>query len=94
MKRLRFFLIPVMFVLGLNFLLAEPVRDSSGQTGTQELVLLHTNDHHGVILPNGGRGGLAEVAAYVKAVKATSPQVLLVDAGDFNTGSAFSNMFD
>jgi 5'-nucleotidase/UDP-sugar diphosphatase len=83
-----------MLVLGLNFLLAEPVRDLGGQAGTGELVLLHTNDHHGVILPNGGRGGLAEVAAYIKAVKATSPQVLLVDSGDFNTGSALSNMFD
>ncbi|WP_245534796.1 bifunctional metallophosphatase/5'-nucleotidase [Treponema primitia] len=60
---------------------------------TYELTLLHTNDHHGSILPNGGRGGLAEVAAYIKAVKATNPQVLLLDAGDINTGSALSNMF-
>ncbi|MDR1587127.1 MAG: 5'-nucleotidase C-terminal domain-containing protein [Treponema sp.] len=95
MKRLRFFFVLlVLLVLGLNPLFAEPVRDMGGQTGIRELALLHTNDHHGVILPNNGRGGLAEVAAYIKAVKATNPQVLLVDAGDFNTGSALSNMFN
>jgi 5'-nucleotidase/UDP-sugar diphosphatase len=61
---------------------------------TYELTLLHTNDHHGAVLSNGGRGGLAVQAAYVKAVRALNPQVLLLDAGDFNTGSALSNMFD
>jgi 5'-nucleotidase/UDP-sugar diphosphatase len=60
---------------------------------TYELVLLHTNDHHGTVLANGGKGGLAEQAAYIRAVKAVNPQVLLVDAGDINTGSALSNMF-
>jgi 5'-nucleotidase/UDP-sugar diphosphatase len=59
----------------------------------QELVLLHTNDHHGAALPNNDRGGLAQVAAYIKAVRATNPQVLLLDAGDINTGPALSNMF-
>jgi 5'-nucleotidase/UDP-sugar diphosphatase len=61
---------------------------------TCELTLLHTNDHHGSILPTDGRGGLAEQAAYVKAVKAVEGDVLLVDAGDVNTGSALSNMFN
>ncbi|MDR1100395.1 MAG: 5'-nucleotidase C-terminal domain-containing protein [Treponema sp.] len=74
----------VVFFLAAGFLWAGPA---------QELVLLHTNDHHGVVLPNNGRGGLAQLAAYVKAVKATNPQVLLVDAGDINTGTALSNMF-
>ncbi|AEF86474.1 protein UshA [Treponema primitia ZAS-2] len=66
----------------------------SGDDGkTYELVLLHTNDHHGSILPTGGKGGLAEQAAFIKAMRALNPQVLLVDAGDINTGSALSNMF-
>ncbi|MDR1239721.1 MAG: 5'-nucleotidase C-terminal domain-containing protein [Treponema sp.] len=73
-----------LFFLALGGLWAGPV---------QELTLLHTNDHHGAALPNNGRGGLAQVAAYVKAVRATNPQVLLLDAGDINTGSALSNMF-
>jgi 5'-nucleotidase/UDP-sugar diphosphatase len=58
-----------------------------------ELILLHTNDHHGTVLPNNGRGGLAERATLVSIAKTMYPQVLLVDAGDINTGSALSNMF-
>jgi len=78
--------------LGLLFLIAAlPLWAAASQ---EELVLLHTNDHHGTLLPTNGKGGAAEVASYVKAVKAMNPQVLLVDAGDINTGSALSNMFD
>jgi 5'-nucleotidase/UDP-sugar diphosphatase len=85
MKRFtRMLPLAVLFFVVLSPLWAGP---------TQELVLLHTNDHHGVALPNNGRGGLAQVAAYVKAVKAANPQVLLIDAGDINTGTALSNMF-
>lgn len=93
MKRFRTLIALSVFLLaGVFTLFAEPAREAGGGK-TGELILLHTNDHHGVILPNGGKGGLAEVSAYVKAVKAVNPQVLLVDAGDFNTGSALSNMF-
>lgn len=62
-------------------------------TKTYELVILHTNDHHGLILPNDGRGGLAERATFIKSVRAANPNVLLIDAGDINTGTALSNMF-
>ena len=58
-----------------------------------ELVLLHTNDHHGAIMPINGRGGLAERAAFVRSVREANANVLLLDAGDLNTGSALSNMF-
>ena len=71
---------------------AKPVEREAGKT--YELVLLHTNDHHGTVLPNDGRGGLAERAAFIKSVRAANPNVLLVDAGDINTGTAFSNMFN
>jgi 5'-nucleotidase/UDP-sugar diphosphatase len=70
---------------------AKPVVREAGKT--YELVLLHTNDHHGAVLANAGRGGLPERAAFVKQVKAANPQVLVIDAGDINTGSALSNMF-
>jgi 5'-nucleotidase/UDP-sugar diphosphatase len=69
----------------------KPVPREAGKT--YELVVLHTNDHHGAILPLGGRGGLAERATYVKGVRAANPQVLVIDAGDINTGPALSNMF-
>lgn len=70
---------------------AKPVQREAGKT--YELVLLHTNDHHGAALPGGGKGGLAERATFIQSVRAENPNVLLVDAGDINTGTAFSNMF-
>ena len=70
---------------------AKPVKWEAGKA--YELVLLHTNDHHGTVLPNNGRGGLAERATYIKSVRAANANVLLVDAGDINTGTALSNMF-
>ena len=57
------------------------------------LTVLHTNDSHGTVLPNGGAAGLAERATFIKQVRAGTPNVLVVDAGDINTGSALSNMF-
>ncbi|GHV02334.1 protein UshA [Spirochaetia bacterium] len=70
---------------------AKPVAREAGKA--YELLILHTNDHHGAVLPNNGRGGLAERAAFVKQARAENPNVLLIDAGDINTGPALSNMF-
>lgn len=60
---------------------------------THELILLHTNDSHGSVLPVEGVGGMAERAAYIEMVRKEHPAVLLVDAGDINTGQAISNMY-
>ncbi|MDR1218369.1 MAG: 5'-nucleotidase C-terminal domain-containing protein [Treponema sp.] len=92
-KRRLIFICILLFVFQSVQIFAKAVSDT-GSVAKYELVLLHTNDHHGAVLPNSGRGGLAEQAAYIKAVKAANKQVLLVDAGDFNTGSALSNMFN
>ena len=70
---------------------AKPVKREAGKA--YELVFLHTNDHHGSILPNNKLGGLAERATYIKAVRAANANVLVLDAGDVNTGPALSNMF-
>jgi len=70
---------------------ARPVQREAGMV--YELVLLHTNDHHGATMPVDGRGGLAERATFVRSVREANPNVLLLDAGDLNTGSALSNMF-
>lgn len=59
-----------------------------------ELVLLHTNDSHGSVLPMDSVGGLAERAAFVRQVREKNPYVLLVDAGDINAGQPVSNMAD
>jgi len=84
------------FFISIGVLYSAAIMESASMEGGrgEEVILLHTNDHHGAILPNGGRGGLAEIASYVRAVKAVNPNVLLLDAGDINTGSAISNMFN
>jgi 5'-nucleotidase/UDP-sugar diphosphatase len=94
MKRL-FRILPLAVVLSLlvSPVFARPVRDADSVGKNYELVLLHTNDHHGAVLPIGGQGGLAELATFVKQVRQENPHVLLVDAGDINTGPALSNMF-
>ncbi|MDR0464229.1 MAG: 5'-nucleotidase C-terminal domain-containing protein [Treponema sp.] len=91
MRKRAIFLLVAFLLTGILY--ATPVRDeAAGRSG--ELILLHTNDFHGALLPNSGRGGAAEIAAFINAVKTANPQVLLVDAGDINTGTALSNMFN
>jgi len=102
MKKRRFLFLVVFLLTCIQtpFVLhSAPIRDSlnevsSGIERSGELILLHTNDLHGNLLPNNGRGGAAELAAFVRAVKSANPNVLLLDAGDFNTGSALSNMYN
>jgi 5'-nucleotidase/UDP-sugar diphosphatase len=91
MKRITRLLFTAAALLAVALpLAARPQADAN----TYELILLHTNDHHGTVLANNGRGGLAERASYIRSVREANPQTLLVDAGDINTGSALSNMFD
>ena len=64
-----------------------------------DLVILHTNDTHGHPLkfyyyPAPDVGGLAARATLVAAIRKESQRVLLLDAGDINTGRAESNLFN
>ena len=67
-----------------------PVREAGRE---YTLTVLHTNDHHGTVLAKDGAAGLAERMTFVRQVRADNQNVLLLDAGDINTGSALSNMF-
>ncbi len=65
---------------------------------TTELVILHTNDTHGHPLnffdnPAPDVGGLPARATLVQQIRAEYQNVLLLDAGDFNTGRPESNFF-
>ena len=56
--------------------------------------ILHTNDFHGQLEPNGSNPGAARVAQKIKDIRTAvgAANVLLVDAGDEMQGSALSNV--
>ncbi len=58
-----------------------------------QFVVLHTNDYHGGAVAENGKGGAASLATFVAQTRAANENVLLLDAGDVNTGGAVSNMF-
>lgn len=90
-------LLPIVLVVAFisSCLSMNPIE----QKGVEhELKILHTNDHHGHPLsfydyPADGQGGLPAQATYVKTIKATNKNVLVANAGDFNTGRPESNFF-
>jgi 5'-nucleotidase/UDP-sugar diphosphatase len=62
------------------------------------LVVLHTNDHHGHPVafydyPAAGQGGLPARVTLVNKIRAANPNVLVLSAGDLNTGRPESNFF-
>jgi 5'-nucleotidase/UDP-sugar diphosphatase len=97
MIKKNFWSVCTFAVLAFSLLLGscagtKPVARQSGKS--YELVVLHTNDHHGADLATkDGKGGLAAQATFIKQVRAANKNVLLLSAGDLNTGTAFSNMF-
>jgi len=53
------------------------------------IVIMHTNDLHGQLLPKDGFGGIAEVATVIRSGKPD----LILDAGDISTGTFLSDEF-
>jgi len=80
-----------------NFLL---VNDAFAKSNYQQITILHTNDVHSRIeaFPEGsryaGKGGYAKRATLIKKIKATEPNVLLLDAGDLIQGTPYFNLFN
>lgn len=65
------------------------------------LTILHTNDVHSRIEPfpmdggkNQGLGGVAARSKLIKEIRATHPNVLLLDAGDIWQGTPYFNFFN
>jgi len=88
-------------LLGLIFMVAVFL-SATGISATavedRTLVILHTNDFHGHPLKFSynqapGFGGLPAIATFVEQVRAKHKNVLLLDAGDLNTGTPESNFF-
>src|SRR5439155_1807562 len=82
MNRLRTFILGIVLTLTL----------SAGVVTAQpavHIVIAHTNDLHGQLLPRNGVGGLAEIATLIRAMKPD----LTLDAGDIFTGTFISDEF-
>lgn len=66
------------------------------EDSTFVLTVIGTNDVHGVLVPEPGRGGLTTLSGYINAVRAARAadggEVLVIDAGDMWQGMLASNL--
>lgn len=95
MKKIFKVLIVVSFVAAFMGCATSPIAMPDVE---HNLVILHTNDYHGHPVaffdyPAGGQGGLPAQATFVKEVRAANKNVLVLSAGDLNTGRPESNFF-
>ncbi|MBI2646623.1 MAG: 5'-nucleotidase C-terminal domain-containing protein [Deltaproteobacteria bacterium] len=63
-----------------------------GCSSSVEVVILHTNDHHGYCWSIDGKGGLAKQMTVIKELRKKHPNLLLLSAGDINTGATESDI--
>ncbi len=98
MKQLRTLLFLVVVVL-LVFTGCATTGTEKAEDEVKSLTILHTNDHHGHPLkffkyPAPGLAGLPARATMVQETREAYENVLVLDAGDVNTGRPESNFFD
>ena len=98
--RLKMFLQITAVALAGLLLTCAPSNQGDGQRDSRihHLVVLHTNDTHGHPLkflqyPAPDVGGLPARATIVKKIREENRNVLVLDAGDLNTGRSESNLF-
>ncbi len=61
--------------------------------GTENLVILHTNDLHAHLMKEPREAGFAAIAAYIKKMKQENKHIIVLDAGDQITGTPVSSIF-
>ena len=98
--RVKMFVQAAAVVLAGLLLSCNPNRYPNGRSDSQihHLVVLHTNDTHGhpvkfFLDPAPDVGGLPARATLIKKIREQNKDVLVLDAGDLNTGRLESNLF-
>jgi len=87
------------FLIFTCFIFSSIAMSPIAQKGIEhEITILHTNDYHGHPVaffdyPADNQGGLPARATYVNQERSKSKNILLLDAGDINTGRPESNFF-
>lgn len=60
----------------------------------RDLVILHTNDTHSLIMPDAdGKGGVLQRKAIIDSVRSVNKDVILIDAGDKVQGTLYFKFF-
>ena len=100
MKKYRIFrIIAIVLMVFCPLALMGNGQPETMMQGEAELVVMHTNDFHGHPLkfynfPAPNVGGLPAIATLVQETRGMHERVLVLDAGDLNTGRPESNFFD
>ena len=77
-----------------KLIIAAMIAGAAFGASARDLVILHTNDTHSLILPDAdGRGGVMQRKAIIDSVKNANKDVLLVDAGDKVQGTLYFKFF-
>ena len=91
------FILTILFIFSYGYGMPKK-NEPSKESDLHRLTVLYTNDVHGhpvkfsnLSVPN--VGGLPARATLVKEIRRQNKNVLLLDAGDLNTGQAVSNFF-
>jgi 5'-nucleotidase / UDP-sugar diphosphatase len=97
-KPLQIGLLVIITIAFSNAAGASPQNDTSNAPQIYHLTVLFTNDVHGHAVKFSNLsvpsvGGLPARATLVKEIRNTNENVLLLDAGDLNTGQSVSNFF-
>ncbi|HOO42448.1 MAG TPA: metallophosphatase [Bacteroidales bacterium] len=84
-----------LLIIKLTFLM---LVSTSFATNAQDLVIIHTNDFHSQIEPfrsgrNAGSAGILSLSGYLEETRKEHPDLLFLDAGDYNQGTPYFNLF-
>ncbi|MCR5732472.1 MAG: 5'-nucleotidase C-terminal domain-containing protein [Sphaerochaetaceae bacterium] len=71
----------------------EPIVKNAQGDAEFDLFVVHTNDVHGRVVPMDGGMGYSKLSTMLKAGRAITNNILLLDAGDTFHGTNYSNFF-